>query len=217
MSEWLGHNDRIHVIPFGVDEEFFDLPMDDRALFRARHEIPESAFVILHVGSVDQRKNVPAIIAVLEELKSEGVEAWVLQVGGVLTSEHEAELASRGVADRVTQLGAVAEEELRNAYHAADVLLFPSHYEGFGFPVLEAMASGLPAVTSGAGGLTEVAGDAAVIVPGRESKPYVEAVKRLVDDTEWRERLIKRGRERASSFTWSTVATETARVYETLV
>jgi glycosyltransferase involved in cell wall biosynthesis len=217
LSEWLGHTDRIHVIPYGVDEEFFDLPMDDRALFRARHEIPESAFVILHVGSVDQRKNVPAIIAVVDQLRSEGIDAWFLQVGGTLTSEQESDLSTRGIANYVTQLGPAAEEELRNAYHAADILLFPSHYEGFGFPVLEAMASGLPAVTSGAGGLTEVAGDAAVIVPGRESKPYVEEIKKLSQDTEWREELIKRGRERAQRFTWSRAAIDTARVYETLV
>jgi alpha-1,3-rhamnosyl/mannosyltransferase len=217
LCEWLGHTDRVHVIPFGVDETFFEAPQDDRALFRARHEIPESAFVILHVGSVDQRKNVPAIIAVLDQLRSDGLEAWFLQVGGFLAGEHKAELASRGVGDFFTQLGPATEEELRNAYHAADMLLFPSHYEGFGFPVLEAMASGLPVVTSGAGGLTEVSGGAAVIVPGRESKPYVEAIKKLADDAEWREALIKRGRKRASRFTWSLTATDTAKVYETLV
>ena len=217
LCEWLGHDERVHVIPFGVDEEFFDLPQDDRALFRARHEIPESALVILHVGSVDQRKNIPAIISVLEQLQSNDVEAWFLQVGGTLTPEQQAELTSRRVAHRVTQLGPAAEEELHNAYHASDMLLFPSHYEGFGFPVLEAMASGLPVVTSGAGGLTEVAGDAAVIVPGRESKPYVEAIEQLTENSEWREELINRGRERAAKFTWAQTATETAKVYETLV
>ena len=217
LCEWLGHYDRVHVIPYGVDEAFFGDPEDDRALCRARWEIPESAFVILHVGSVDKRKNVPAIMAVLDQLRSDGLEAWFLQVGGSLTAEQLAELSSRGVSQFVTQLGSVAEVELRNAYHAADMLLFPSHYEGFGFPVLEAMASGLPAVTSGAGGLTEVAGDAAVIVPGRESKPYVEAIKQIAESAEWREELTRRGRKRAALFTWSQAATDTAKVYETLV
>jgi glycosyltransferase involved in cell wall biosynthesis len=217
LCEWLGLYDRVHVIPYGVDEAFLGAPQDDRALCRARWEIPESAFVILHVGSVDTRKNVPAIIAVLEQLRGEGMEAWFLQVGGSLTAEQQADLSSRGVAQYVTQLGPVVEVELRNAYHATDVLMFPSHYEGFGFPVLEAMASGLPVVTSGAGGLTEVAGDAAVIVPGRESQPYVEAIKQIAEDSEWRSELTRRGRERAVSFSWSQAATDTAKVYETLV
>jgi len=216
LCEWLGQEERVHVIPFGVDEAFFELPQDDRALFRARHEIPESTFVILHVGSVDKRKNIPAIIAVLDQLRGEGLDAWFLQVGGSLTSEQQADLSKRGLTDYVTQFGPAAEEELQNAYHAADLLLFPSHYEGFGFPVLEAMASGLPVVTSGAGGLTEVAGDAAVIVPSRESKPYVEEIKKLAEGTDWRAELIARGRDRASQFTWSNTAIETAKVYETL-
>ena len=217
LCEWLGHYDRVHVIPYGVDEAFLGKPQDDRALCRARWEIPESAFVILHVGSVDTRKNVPAIIAVLDQLRSDGLEAWFLQVGGTLTAEQQANLASRGIEQYVTQLGPVTEVELRNAYHASDMLLFPSHYEGFGFPVLEAMASGLPVVTSGAGGLTEVAGDAAVVVPGRETKPYIEAIKQIAEDTEWRAELTRRGRDRASLFTWSQAATDTAKVYETLV
>jgi glycosyltransferase involved in cell wall biosynthesis len=65
--------------------------------------------------------------------------------------------------------------------------------------------------------LTEVAGDAAVIVPGRETKPYIEAIKQIAGDTEWRTELTRRGRDRASLFTWSQAATDTAKVYETLV
>jgi glycosyltransferase involved in cell wall biosynthesis len=154
---------------------------------------------------------------VLEQLQTEDVDAWFLQVGGSLTPEQQAEMNSRRIGHRVTQLGPTTEDELHNAYHAADLLLFPSHYEGFGFPVLEAMASGLPVVTSGAGGLTEVASDAAVIVPGRESKPYAEEILKLIADTNWRDELIRRGRERAAQFTWAKTAIETAKVYETFV
>ncbi len=217
LSELLQQEERIHVIPYGVDETFFGEPSDEPSLCRARWEIPESAFLILHVGSVDKRKNVPAMMEILEDVRREGMEAWFLQVGGSLTGKQREELSSRGVADFFTQLGPVVERELRNAYHAADMLLFPSHYEGFGFPVLEAMASGLPVVTSGAGGLTEVAGDAAVVIPGRESAPYVDATKRLAENGDWRAELVRRGRERAAKFTWSHTAAETAKVYETLV
>ena len=217
LGEWLGCDDRIFVIPYGIDDKFFDKPDQSRSECRDRWGIPLEAFLILHVGSVDRRKNLPAVIAVLEVLRKEGLDAWFLQVGGTLAAEHREELASSGVADYATQLGPVSETELRNAYHAADVLLFPSHYEGFGFPVLEAMASGLPAVTSGAGGVGEVAGDAAVVVGDRETRRYVEAVRRIADDQPWRSEMSSRGRVRASRFTWSKAARDTARVYETLV
>ena len=87
-------------------------------------------------------------------LRSEGVEAWLLQVGGTLTPEHVADAHARNLTETLTTLGSTNEADLRAAYRASDVLLFPSLYEGFGFPVLEAMASELPVVTSGAGGST---------------------------------------------------------------
>ncbi len=217
LAEWLGTSKNLHVIPYGVDDAFFEEPEEERSLKRAQWGIPESAFVVLHVGSVDKRKNIPAVIAVLEDLRTSGVDAWFLQVGGVLTPEQHTELAKRNVSDYVTQVGPVTEGDLRSAYHASDLLLFPSHYEGFGFPVLEAMASGLPVVTSGAGGLTEVAGDAAVVVGGREIEPYADAARSIASDSDFRDALIARGKKRATQFTWARAATDTAKAYENLV
>ena len=117
----------------------------------------------------------------------------------------------------VTQLTQAAEPDLRAAYHAADALLFPSHYEGFGFPVIEAMASGLPVVTSGAAALAEVAGDAATIVEGRDPERYVVALERIAHDRAWATDLSARGRERAKRFRWTETARRTAEVYRSLV
>jgi alpha-1,3-rhamnosyl/mannosyltransferase len=216
LGQWLGHDERIHVIPYGVDDAFFTPPVATRADTRRRLGIPDGAFVVLHVGTVGPRKNVPAVMAAVRGLRQGGMDAWLLQVGGAFSSEQEHDLATQGIKDVTRNVSEAAEPELRAAYRAADVLLFPSHYEGFGFPVLEAMASGLPVVTSGAGGLAEVAGDAAVVVGGRETGPYVMALRRLAGNVLWRDQLVRRGIERARRFRWVEAARKTAEVYRAL-
>jgi glycosyltransferase involved in cell wall biosynthesis len=219
LAAWLGRDAGIHVVPYGVDDAFFDPPPPDepRAAVRAGLGIPAEAFVVLHVGSVVERKNVPAVFATVQGLRQRGVPAWLLQVGGPFTEHHMAELADRGIRDAVVQVPEAPERQLRAAYHASDVLLFPSHYEGFGLPLLEAMASGLPVVTSGAGALTEVGGDAAVVVPSRDPERYVDAVIELAEHPARAEELRTRGRKRASGFRWAETARRTAEVYRALL
>jgi glycosyltransferase involved in cell wall biosynthesis len=159
------------------------------------------------------RKNIPAVIAAVAGLRAQRLDAWLLQLGGRFTPEQRRDLAAAGLEPFTRFVPEAPERELRAGYRAADVLLFPSHYEGFGFPVLEAMACGTPVVTSGAGGLAEVAGDAAVVVGGRESGPYVEALRQIATRADWRERLVSRGLERARRFTWHDAARRTAEVY----
>lgn len=216
LATWLRRDDRIHVIPFGVDDAFFEPPPTSREETRRRWDLPQDAFVVLHVGSVGPRKNLPTVIGAVHGLRRAGVNAWLLQVGGEFEPVHHADLEARALVPYVRTVGEAHETELRAAYRAADVLLFPSHYEGFGFPVLEAMASELPVVTSGAGGLAEVAGDAAVVVGGRETEPYVAALTRLVRTPAWRDQLVQRGAERARRFRWTEMARRTAEVYRAL-
>ncbi len=213
LAEFLGDEHRIHIVPFGVDPAFFEPPPILRAAFRKRSGIPDDAFVILHVGSVGPRKNLPTVVRSLAALRASGISAWLLQVGGAFSDVQIADIAALGVREWVTPLGATHEDILRSAYGAADVLLFPSLYEGFGFPVLEAMASGLPAIASGAGALPEVGGDAAVIVSGHEAEPYVTALRRVLDNPGWRDQLVSRGKARAQEFTWAAAARKTAEVY----
>jgi glycosyltransferase involved in cell wall biosynthesis len=217
LATWLGQDKGIHVISFGVDDAFFEPPGEEPAETRRRWKIPDDAFVILHVGSVGPRKNLPLVIAAVDALREAGLNTWLLQVGGSLTSEQESDLRSRRLERYVARVGEARELELRRAYRAADVLLFPSHYEGFGFPVLEAMASGLPVVTSGAGGLAEVAGDAAVVVGNRELVPYVSAIRKIASSDHWRARLRSKGLRRARRFRWVETARKTAEVYRQLV
>lgn len=215
LATWLGDDRNIHVVPFGVDRAFFGESAVARERGRREWRIPEDAFVVLHVGSTVDRKNVPLVIQTVARLRQE-TDAYLLQVGGRLTAEQEKLIDRLDLRRAVRSVTSADETTLRRAYRAADVLLFPSLYEGFGFPVLEAFASGLPVVTSGAGGLKEVAGDAAVVVEGRDPAAYVHALESLSADVAEREELIQRGWARARTFTWQRTAAMTAAVYRSL-
>ncbi len=214
LATWLGNDKNIHVVPFGVDRAFFGESAVARERGRRDWRIPEEAFVVLHVGSTVDRKNVPLVIQTVARLRQQ-TDAYLLQVGGRFTPEQEQLIDRLDLRGAVRSISSADETALRRAYRAADVLLFPSLYEGFGFPVLEAFASGLPVVTSGAGGLKEVAGGAAVVVEGRDPGDYVHALERL-DDADEREELIQRGWARARQFTWQKTAALTAEVYKPL-
>ncbi len=216
LATWLGDDRRITVVPFGVDRAFFSEAPGARARGRADWRIPDEAFLVLHVGSTVERKNVPLVIQTLARLRVEA-DAYLLQVGGRYTGDQEQLIDRLGLRRYVRSVPFADETTLRRAYRAADVLMFPSLYEGFGFPVLEAFASGLPVVTSGAGGLKEVGGDAVVVVEGRDPTAYVQALEALSDDPEQRDSLIARGRMRAREFSWQQTALLTAEVYRKLL
>ena len=218
LATWLGDDQKIRVVPFGVDRAFFREAPGGRERGRRDWRIPEEAFVVLHVGSTVDRKNVPLVIQTVARLRMEvGVDVHLLQVGGRLTADQEQLVERLGLRRFLRSVPAADESTLRRAYSAADVLLFPSLYEGFGFPVLEAFASGLPVVTSGAGGLREVAGDAAVIVEGRDPAAYVQALVELSEDQDRREALVALGMHRAEGFTWRRTAEMTANVYRSFL
>lgn len=216
LATWLGSDDGIRVIPYGVDDAFFTPPDRSRTRLRDDLGLPDDRFVVLHVGSVVERKNIPGVFAAVDGLRQRDVPVWLLQVGGRFTAEQEAELVERRLQSATTQLPDAREADLRAAYRAADVLLFPSHYEGFGLPVLEAMASELPIVTSSAPALAEVAGDAAMVIESRDPQAYVEALERIAADAAFRRDLAARGRQRAWEFTWTETARRTGEVYRRL-
>ena len=216
LATWLGDDRRIHVVPFGVDRVFFSESPGARMRGRADWRIPEDAFVVLHVGSTVERKNVPLVIQTVARLRAM-TDAYLVQVGGRFTAEQEQLIERLGLRRAVRSVPLADEATLRRAYRTADVLLFPSLYEGIGFPVLEAFASGLPVVTSGAGALKEVGGDAVVVVEGRDAAAYVQELEALSEDPARQDLLIARGRARAREFTWQRTAERTAEVYRQLL
>lgn len=215
--------ERIHVVPYGVDDHF-RRRSDENAIgarraawAKATGSNPDLVRVILHVGSCAPRKNVEAAIAALALLRRQGADAILVQIGGRFGAPHLELMTAEAVERWIVQEPRVSEESLVTAYHAADVLALPSTFEGFGLPAVEAMAAGLPVVTSGAGGLRDAVGDAALVTKATDAHTLAEALRAVLDDPVCHSDLIARGRRRAGELTWDRTAQETMRVYQTLL
>jgi glycosyltransferase involved in cell wall biosynthesis len=194
---------KIVVVPNGVDPAFTpDGP-------RLNGE-PYALFV----GALQPRKDAGTAIEALA-LVGDGAPRLVVvgqDKGGRAEAQRSAE--RNGLAARVEFRGHVPQEELAALYRSAACLVFPSRYEGFGLPVLEAMASGTPVVTTTAGALPEVAGEAAILVEERNPVALAGGIERALAD---RERLVAAGLERARRFTWAETARRTLDVYRELL
>lgn len=201
--------ERIEVIPLGVDERFFSAggaPPPQPA--------GPPAFTILHVGHTRSYKNIPAVLRVVAMLgRSMGESVRLLKVGEALTPDQQRLVRELGLANRITHLGFVDDDRLPEAYRAADVLLFPSLDEGFGLPVLEAMAAGVPVVASNRGALPEVVGDAGILVDPEDPGGLAEGVAGVLGNPELRARLVAAGRRRARLYSWEATAAKTLEVY----
>ncbi|HUS06486.1 MAG TPA: glycosyltransferase family 1 protein [Bryobacteraceae bacterium] len=172
--------------------------------------------LILHVGAIQQRKNISRLIGAFETLPAE----WKLVLAGSAGYGAEA-IANRidvsPARPRIQITGYVTTEELRRLYSRAGIFAFPSLDEGFGIPVLEAMAAGVPVVTSNTSALPEVAGDAAILVDPVDESAIATALRLLVEDEILRDRLRAKGQLRAASFTWKNAVEKTCAVYKELL
>ncbi len=207
--------DRIDVIPLGVLPAFFAPPSPEDGTLRPPIAPPGTS-LILHVGNCEPRKNIEGLLEALAQLRSSSgaPEACLWQIGGRFTEAQRALISRLGLGGRVQQTSHVPEETLPGCYRAADLVALPSWYEGFGFPVLEAMAAGTPVVCSGRASVPEVAGDTALVVDPANVASLAEALERGLRDAALRRELVERGREQAAGFTWAACATRTRAVYE---
>ncbi len=207
---------RIRVVPLGVDHVLFH-PRPVPPEFDARYGLDSRYRYVLYVGSENPRKNLPFLLRAFARLRGRMPEARLVRVGALQYLPQaralEAQIRELGLEDAVLHFPAVPDEDLALFYNRADLFVFPSLYEGFGLPVLEAMACGTPVVCSDAASLPEVAGDAALLVSPADEEGWAEAMYRALTDAHLRRELRARGLERARSFTWERTAEETVQVY----
>lgn len=214
-------DDRISVIYHGVEHARFR-PLEDRA--RARQWVEErtgsSAPYLLHVGPCAPRKNVIRLIQALGRLRDAGFPHHLCLVGRAHPHGEEVrrEIGRQRLEPRVHWCGKVTDDELVRFYNGASVFIFPSLYEGFGLPVLEAMACGTPVVTSAVSALPEVAGGAAALVEEPTSPDnLMTVIRKVLDDDTLAEYLREAGMRRAASFTWAASAEAHLRCYQQLL
>ncbi len=171
---------------------------------------------ILYVGRLDARKNLSALLRAFSFLKRTRRIPHQLVVTGprdFWPSELQREWDTNEFRSDIVRTGVVAEGTLAALYSSADVLVYPSLYEGFGLPVLEAMACGCPVVCTNTSSLPEVVGDAGLLVSAGSTDALAEAILRVISDERLRADLKKKGRERARRFSWAETAKKTLAVY----
>jgi glycosyltransferase involved in cell wall biosynthesis len=216
IVQWLGvPPDRVDVIYCGTDSAFH--PLDRTAVddFRRSRGLPKR--FVLFVGTLEPRKNVQGLITAYARWRQGNPDVPTLVVAGAKGWYYEQVFQSvqaLGLADDVLFPGYVAAQDLPLWYNAASLLIYPSRFEGFGLPLLEAMACGTPVICSNASSLPEVAGDAAVLVAPDEDVQLCEAMARVWGDNALRQTMAERGLDRARSFTWERAARQTVQTYE---
>ncbi|MCL5027325.1 MAG: glycosyltransferase family 4 protein [Chloroflexi bacterium] len=204
----------VTVIPEAASPKFRPMSREDIQPALARYGIGFP--YILYVGSMEARKNLPRLLEAYTRLR-EWSDKWRLVIAGARKWKFESTLDTvrrLGLEAHVHFTGFVEEEDLPALYNGADLFVFPSLYEGFGLPALEAMACGTPVVASNASSLPEVAGDGAILVDPYDVEAIAAGMQRVLGDPALAQELQAKALVRARSFTWERTARETLAVYE---
>ena len=212
---------RVAAIPLAAPEHFS--PVEDyRELQRVRHNYGIDGEYILSVGSIQPRKNLARLIRAYALLRGDGPTDKLpkLVLAGKcawLYDETLRTLDQTGLKEAVVLTGYVPEADLPALYSGALCFVYPSYFEGFGLPPLEAMKCGAPVIVGNRTSLPEVVGDAALLVDPYDIEAIAAAISRVIKDSKLREQLSLRGRERATAFSWRETARQTLKIYEQVV
>jgi glycosyltransferase involved in cell wall biosynthesis len=211
--------EKIHVIHNGIDPNFKILEnKKDIRKFRESLRIPNDRKIIIHISAEQVYKNIEGVLHVTNRLiHNFNEKVSLLRVGDLLTENHRDLVRKLDIEENVYEAGYLSDSELVLAYNAADVLIFPSWYEGFGFPPLEAMACGTPVVASNRSSLPEIIGDAGVLISPDDYEGMARAIHRIFSDEQWRLSLVEKGLKQIVKFKWRNAAAETLSVYEEVI
>lgn len=208
-------SNKVSVLLSGVDSRY--KPIDNSVVnmtMRNKYDIPNAPY-LFSIGTIQPRKNYSRVIRALKHLREQGYDLHLVIAGGKgwLEDEMYKTLDETSLHDVVHLIGFADEADIPALYSGAECVVFPSLYEGFGFPVLESMACGTPVVTSNVSSLPEVAGDAALMVNPYDVEAITHAVGQILENSQLRDTLIKRGFEQASKFTWENSAKQLQKIY----
>ena len=209
--------DKIRVLYSGVERRF--QPVHDEktlAALRENYQLGSGPFV-LSVGTIQPRKNYERLVEAFRRLDKPNIKLVIAGGKGWLADPLYRMVDQLGMKERVQFIGFVADDDLPALYSAAHVFAFPSLYEGFGLPALEAMACGTPVLTSNVSSLPEVVGEAALSVDPIDVDAISEGLFKLVEDSGLRKKLIQQGIERAKRFSWDNAAGELKQHYQDLL
>lgn len=200
----------------GIGEEFGPQSAADQDLIRKKYGLEK---FLLYTGVWREHKNLVGLLGAFALVRKKHPELKLVVTGKSDPNYPEVgeAIAKLGLDDAVVRPGLVPAEDLQRLYAAAEAYVFPSFYEGFGLPPLEAMAAGTPAVVSNVSAIPEVCGDAAEFFDPRDSEAMAVAISRVIDDPERAAELVRLGRDQVKKFSWDTAADETLRVLRSVV
>ncbi|MGB9940899.1 glycosyltransferase family 4 protein [Methanosarcina sp.] len=210
--------EQIEIIPPAVDHNLYYPNRSKKCL--SKYGIGDSEKVILYVGAEEPRKNVQFLVNSFSKLKNRIPQVKLLKVGtpnyiGVREKLLK-QIETLNLQKDVIFVGYLSERELAELYNAVDLFVFPSLYEGFGMPPLEAMACGTPVITSNTSSLPEVVGDAAIQADPYNVEKFVEEMYEVLTNEEFKEEMTRKGLKRSKIFSWDNSAKKTLKVYKEL-
>jgi glycosyltransferase involved in cell wall biosynthesis len=207
---------KVFVVPEAA-REFFE-PVDFAATVAVRKKFGIGDEFVLTVGTLEPRKNIPRIVSAFEELPVDGNLQLVIAGGqGWLSSPSVRAIENSSARNRIVLTDYLHDDDLRALYSSCRVFVYPSLYEGFGLPPIEAMACGAPVVVSNIPALVESTGGAAKVADAHDANDLARVILQLLTDPHERQRLVEAGRQRTAELTWEDAASKTLAVYETVL
>jgi glycosyltransferase involved in cell wall biosynthesis len=206
------NSEKIHIVHQGVGPQFKpELDQGKLAFIRQTYGLPER--YLLYVGSIEPRKNLAGLIEVFSHIKEKDIKLVIAGRKGWRYRSIFEHLETLELEEKVILTGYVPDDDLPALYSNAEAFVFPSLYEGFGLPLLEAMACGAPVVSSNTSSLPETAGEAAILIAPQDDQSWVNALNDISSNPHLREELRQKGFRRVKDFSWDIAAQKTLAIY----